>query len=65
MPIADVGPVADTIRPILICAIAAVEKQSAMTKVRRGSTKIPRLPEKKASLSGSASDTRRYSSSSG
>src|SRR5205085_137253 len=35
MPIADVGPVADTIKPILICANTAVEKQSATARKRR------------------------------
>src|SRR5205085_8037005 len=38
MPIADVGPVADTIKPILICARAAVEKHSAKTTAMRANT---------------------------
>src|SRR6266576_3243885 len=38
MPIADVGPVAETINPILICAKAAVEKHSATTTAMRANT---------------------------
>ena len=37
MPIADVGPVADTISPILIWPKAAVERHIAKTAARRAS----------------------------